>query len=65
MSNRVRIRIRCAKGVREKWEEARGAFDLTHGEFALNCATFVLSHSDEFKRHLSGESRTDETGQER
>ena len=57
MSNPVQVRIRGVDRVREKWMEAKGKFDLTHGELAVEMATFVLSREQEFSRHLQSEGR--------
>jgi hypothetical protein len=57
MSRRVRIQIRGDKKVRQEWEAARGRFDLTHGEMALEVARFVVKNEQEFRRHLQADER--------
>lgn len=61
MSKPVRIRIRCAKRVRELWMETKGKFDLSHAEFAMEAAQFIQEHENEFRRHLQSEGRTSDS----
>jgi hypothetical protein len=61
MSRRVRIQIRGREEVRQEWEAARGQFDLTHGEMALEMALFVMENEQQFRRHLQADERDSST----
>ena len=47
--------------MREWWMKAKGTFDLTHGELALEGAKFLLENKREFRRHLQSDERESET----
>jgi len=61
MSNPVKVRIRGTDDMREWWMKAKGTFDLTHGELALEGAKFLLENKREFRRHLQSDERESET----
>jgi len=61
MSKPVRIRVRGTESVREWWMKAKGTFDLTHAQLALEGARFLLENEQEFRRHLQSDERDSET----
>jgi hypothetical protein len=57
MSDPIRIQIRGSEEVRREWQAARGRFDLTHGEMALEAALFAIENEQQFRRHLQADER--------
>jgi len=41
--------------------KAKGTFDLTHAQLALEGARFLLENEQEFRRHLQSDERDSET----
>jgi hypothetical protein len=57
MSNPIQIQIRGTDSVREWWMQAKGQFDMTHGELAIAMCKFVLQRNGEFRRFNDGAAR--------
>lgn len=60
MSRPIQVQIRGSEKVREVWSDAKGTFDMTHAELAMNLCRFALQRKGDFRRFVQGEERPDD-----